>query len=137
MPNKDGFYVDDRPDTNNTRCMKNCKNASEIKVILGPKYSLGKILESSPNETQEQDNEGKSTYESVCKVCHATGVAEAPKFGDTDDWADRSKQDKQTIYAHAINGLNGMPAKGGHPDLSDETIKKTVDYMLRKLEKNK
>ena len=25
MPNKDGFYVDDRPDTNAVRCMTNCK----------------------------------------------------------------------------------------------------------------
>jgi len=24
MPNRDGFYVDDRPDTNNTRCMTDC-----------------------------------------------------------------------------------------------------------------
>jgi len=136
MPNKDGFYVDDRPDTNNTRCMKNCKDATQIKITLGPKYSLNKQiddLKAGSTIALEVNKDGKATYESACKVCHGSGVANAPKFGDADDWIERRKQSTETIYAHAINGLNGMPAKGNRADLSDNVIKRTVDYMLDSL----
>lgn len=29
MPNRDGFYVDDRPDVKNPRCMTNCQSGSD------------------------------------------------------------------------------------------------------------
>ena len=140
MPNKDGFYVDDRPDTNNTRCMKDCKDAAQINVVLGPKYSLGKTAaeETKPAQTvtesaNQEGGEGKATYESVCKVCHGTGIADAPKLADAEAWSDRLTNGKDALYANALNGLNGMPAKGGRADLSDDTIKAAVDYMLSSL----
>lgn len=132
MPNKDGFYIDDRPDTNNTRCMKDCKS-TEIKVILGPKYSLGakEIKTEEPVAVlSEQQKTTIDTYNSVCKVCHANGIANAPKLGNIEDWAARITQNKEVIYNNAINGFNGMPAKGGRADLSDESVKAVVDYML-------
>ena len=137
MPNKDGFYVDDRPDTNNTRCMKDCKEASQINVVLGPKYSLGKATSEEtkpvPTNIESTNQEGKTTYESVCKVCHDTGIADAPKLADAEAWSERLANGKDAIYANAINGLNGMPAKGGRVDLSDDTINAAVDYMLSSL----
>jgi cytochrome c len=33
------------------------------------------------------------------------------------------------VYANAIDGINGMPPKGG-TSLSDEKIKEIVDYMV-------
>jgi Cytochrome c. len=33
MPNVDNFYIDNRPDTNNKRCMKDCKDPSKIVII--------------------------------------------------------------------------------------------------------
>ena len=138
MPNKDGFYVDDRPDTNNTRCMKDCKDASQINVVLGPKYSLGEAkngtTESTLGTTSITENDaGKKTYESVCKVCHGAGIANAPKLADIDAWAARLARGKDSIYSNALNGLNGMPAKGGRADLADDAVKASVDYMLNSL----
>lgn len=130
MPNKDGFYLDDRPDTTNTRCMKDCKDPASIKVTLGPKYSIN--VEESV-EVEEQDvteHPGKATYDIACKACHASGLANAPKYGDKEGWTERLTQGTDTLYDNAINGINGMPAKGGRVDLSDEVVKQAVDYML-------
>ncbi len=74
---------------------------------------------------------GKKLYEASCQVCHATGIANAPKFGDKAAWADRVKQGMPTMYDHAIKGFQGkgfMPAKGGST-ASDDEVKAAVDYM--------
>jgi len=136
MPNKDGFVVDNRPDTNNTRCMENCKNESDFNIRLGPECSLNKVTESDSLEEPNQGGlvEAKNTYEEVCQVCHTSGIANAPKLGVSEDWVSRLEKGKDSIYHNALNGINGMPAKGGRGDLSDETIKQAVDYMLSTIE---
>jgi len=73
---------------------------------------------------------GKSTYDSVCHVCHAAGVAGAPKFGDKAAWAPRIKQGVAQLHANAIKGKAAMPPKGGNPSLSDADVSAAVDYMV-------
>ena len=73
--------------------------------------------------------DGKSTYEATCAVCHGTGVAGAPKFGDKAAWAPRIKEGKDHLYASALKGKGAMPAKGGNTSLPDEAVKAAVDYM--------
>ena len=73
--------------------------------------------------------DAKTTYETVCAVCHLAGVANAPKLGDKAAWAPRLG-DTNALYMAVINGKNAMPPRAGRPDLSDETLKAAVDYML-------
>ena len=77
---------------------------------------------------------GKSAYNKTCAMCHAAGVAGAPKPGDKADWGPRIAQGKDTLYKHAIEGFNGakgsMPARGGNAKMSDEDVKAAVDYMV-------
>lgn len=73
--------------------------------------------------------DGKKTYQGLCAACHATGAAGAPKAGSKDDWAPRLAKGVDSLYNNALNGLNGMPAKGGNPSLSDEEVKAAVDFM--------
>ena len=73
--------------------------------------------------------DGKKTYDATCSVCHGAGIAGAPKFGDKAAWAPRLKAGIETLYASAIKGKAGMPAKGGNPSLSDADVKAAVDYM--------
>ncbi len=80
-------------------------------------------------QTTDASMSPADVYQTACVVCHATGVANAPVYGDKPAWATRLG-DLQTLYANALNGKGAMPAKGGRPDLSDETIKAVVDYML-------
>ena len=73
-------------------------------------------------------------YNGGCVACHGAGVAGAPRVGDKDAWAERIDKGVTTLYANAINGLQGssgvMPAKGGNPALSDDQMKAVVDYMI-------
>ena len=73
-------------------------------------------------------------YNGGCVACHGAGVAGAPRVGDRDAWAERIDKCVTTLYANAINGLQGsggvMPAKGGNPALSDDQMKAVVDYMI-------
>ena len=83
-----------------------------------------------------ENTAGKSVYGKTCAMCHAAGVAGAPKPGDKEDWGPRIAQGKDTLYKHAIEGFNGqkgaMPAKGGNPSLSDDEVKAAVDYIASK-----
>jgi len=74
--------------------------------------------------------DGKTVYEQACQMCHAAGVAGAPKTGDQAAWAPRSAKGLDVLYGHAIGGFNMMPAKGGNTALSDEQVKAAVDHML-------
>lgn len=76
---------------------------------------------------------GKDTYEKVCKMCHGTGVAGAPKFGDKAAWAPRIAQGTPVLEEHAIKGFKGkgvMPPKGGRATLSDDEVKAAVAFMV-------
>src|SRR5574343_167538 len=79
---------------------------------------------------------GKSAFNKTCAMCHAAGVAGAPKPGDKADWGPRIAQGKDTLYKHALEGFNGskgsMPARGGAASLSDDDVKAAVDFMAGK-----
>lgn len=76
---------------------------------------------------------GKGVYGKTCAMCHAAGVAGAPKPGDKADWGPRIAQGKDTLYKHALEGFTGakgaMPARGGSASLSDGDVKAAVDFM--------
>jgi len=78
--------------------------------------------------------DGKKVYGNVCSMCHAAGVAGAPKPGDKADWGPRIAQGKDMLYKHALEGFTGakgmMPARGGSTTLKDEEVKAAVDYMV-------
>ncbi len=76
--------------------------------------------------------EGKKVYDSVCFACHATGVANAPLFGNKELWAPRIATGKDALYNSALHGKGAMPPKGGNLTLEDDKIKAAVDYMVSK-----
>ncbi|MEO8133746.1 MAG: c-type cytochrome [Betaproteobacteria bacterium] len=73
---------------------------------------------------------GKATYDATCMVCHATGVAGAPKLGDKALWAPRIATGIEALYASSLKGKNAMPPKGGNVALPDADVKAAVDYMV-------
>ncbi|MFT5588490.1 MAG: cytochrome c5 [Bradyrhizobium sp.] len=72
---------------------------------------------------------GETVYKAACMACHAAGVAGSPKFGDTAAWSARIAQGYDTLVSHAVNGIRGMPAKGGNSDLDDIEVARAVAYM--------
>lgn len=77
---------------------------------------------------------GKSIYGRSCAMCHAAGVAGAPKPGDRADWEPRIAQGMETMQRHAIDGFSGakgaMPARGGSSNLSDDEVIAAVAFMV-------
>jgi cytochrome c5 len=74
--------------------------------------------------------DGKKVYESTCIVCHGTGVANAPKFGDKKAWAKHLMSGTDELYQSALKGKGAMPPRGGNLTLQDAEVKAAVDYML-------
>jgi cytochrome c5 len=72
---------------------------------------------------------GEEVYKAVCAMCHATGLMNAPKFGDKAQWEPRIKQGYDTLVTNATKGIRTMPAKGGNPSLSDAEVAGAVKYM--------
>ena len=73
---------------------------------------------------------GADVYSGHCAACHATGAAGAPKYGDAGAWGPRIDKGVETLYTHAINGFNAMPAKGLCMDCSEDEVKAAVDHMV-------
>lgn len=74
---------------------------------------------------------GEEVYSTKCFTCHATGAAGAPKLGDAGDWQARLEaRGLEGLYDSAINGFQGMPAKGLCMDCSDEEISAAVDHIM-------
>jgi c(7)-type cytochrome triheme protein len=74
---------------------------------------------------------GKDVYVKTCGLCHATGLAGAPKYGNAADWGPRLASGVARLYISALKGTpRGMPGKGGNLSYSDAEVKAAVDYMV-------
>lgn len=73
---------------------------------------------------------GQQRYQEYCHICHETGLAGAPKFGDKAGWAPRIAEGMDVLLKHAIDGYKAMPAKGTCLNCSDDEIKKAIEYMI-------
>lgn len=72
---------------------------------------------------------GEALYKQACTVCHAAGVAGAPKLGDKAAWSARLGLGVDGLTASVIKGKGAMPPKGGSA-ASDAEIQAAVQYML-------
>lgn len=87
--------------------------------------------DSKKSESPVGENTGKQVYDGLCHTCHASGLLNAPVFGDTEEWSKRLSKGREALYDAALHGLRAMPAKGGDPSLSDDRVKAAVDYMIK------
>ena len=68
-------------------------------------------------------------YTQTCAVCHAAGLAGAPKLGDKAAWAPRITAGVDGLTASAIKGTGAMPPKGGST-ASEAEIRAVVAFMV-------
>jgi len=86
------------------------------------------VAAATPAKTEPASGAAPPLYAQTCQVCHAQGVAGAPKLGDKTAWAPRVAQGVDTLTAHAIAGKGAMPPRGGST-ASDTDIQAVVTYM--------
>lgn len=75
---------------------------------------------------------GEQIFNTACQACHATGLLNAPKKGDTAAWNARYAQGEATVLKHAIEGLNAMPPKGTCGNCSDDELLSAIHFMAGK-----
>jgi len=73
---------------------------------------------------------GEQLYKTVCFACHATGVANAPKFGDKVAWAPYISTGMDAMVKVAMTGKGAMPPKGGAANASEDDIRAAVQFMV-------
>ena len=85
-----------------------------------------------------QASDAEAVYNKACKMCHASGAMGAPATGKKADWEARIAKGIDTLNSNSINGFRGfrgmMPAKGGHPKLTDDEVKAAVAFMVSALD---
>ncbi|MFT5113700.1 MAG: cytochrome c5 [Parasphingorhabdus sp.] len=114
----------------------------DVDMIVAERVKpVGEIQVGEPAVTEDEPIvvaavSGEQTFQQACFACHGTGIAGAPKVGDSAAWTTRIAAGTDALYDHAINGFQGstgmMPAKGGQAALSDDAVKAAVDYMVEK-----
>ena len=72
---------------------------------------------------------GEQVYKEVCMACHATGVSNAPKFGDKKAWARLIKEGQVTLTIDGWFGVRAMPPKGGNSNLALDEFARAVAFM--------
>jgi len=112
--------------------------AERLKPVARENIGEEQIAEAPPAAEESADSDddsvGKQVVTQVCAVCHSTGMMNSPKIASAGDWAPRIEKGMDTLYTHAINGFNMMPARGGNPKLTDDEVKAAVDYMVSSAE---
>lgn len=80
----------------------------------------------------EAPKSGEAIYGKYCVVCHAAGVAGAPKAHDQEAWAPRAKVGVDALVESATKGKNAMPAKGTCTECTPAELKAAIEFMLKK-----
>ncbi len=163
MPNAKGFYPDiDGPDGvehmraffadraknigAGTRCMSNCKDPGmdgkeatlmrighEISDVVPP-YST--IRDLPPEVENKSISKGEKLYDANCKVCHGNDNMGAPRVGNVEAWNDVTAKGFDKVVHNAMDGVGGMPPKGGNPDLTNSQIQTIVEFMINSSKKH-
>ncbi|MDC0933483.1 c-type cytochrome [Arcobacteraceae bacterium] len=155
MPNADGFYPNvDTPEDPaqgvrniteylseqknygaGTRCMSDCIKGEvpilRIKNELNDFNPVASTVRDLPIVEKNTDVQpGQEAYNNSCSACHGNAAIGAPVVGDKDAWEEVTSKGLDKVYHNGINGINGMPPKGGNMDLSDSEMKVIIDYMI-------
>lgn len=86
-------------------------------------------VEVAPVAVAHEEKSGAEVVQAACAACHASGMLNAPKIGDKAQWAPRIALGYKTLVKHAIEGIRGMPARGGNADLTDDEVASAVAEM--------
>ena len=93
-----------------------------------PIAAIPAAVAKAPDSTAKVD--GAAVYASGCNICHAAGVAGAPKLGDKTAWAPRMGLGIDGLTASVIKGKGAMPPRGAVANATDAQLRGAVEYMV-------
>lgn len=100
-----------------------------IRFALAAALAAGGLATAAAQSPAQLDPAGEKLYRSACVVCHASGVANAPKLGDKQAWAPFLAQGADALLATVLKGKGAMPPRGG--TAADEaSLRAAVAYMM-------
>ena len=107
---------------------------TEVKQANSTASSKDKATTEDEKEAQLVDLpvkvDGKQIYDKYCFACHTSGIAGAPKFRNTQDWAPRVKKGMKQLVSSVQNGLKAMPPKGTCTQCNANDFKAAIEYMM-------
>lgn len=106
------------------------ESADEAELRIQPVARVELKKAAAPSDGKPRSAE--AVYNAICKACHDTGVAGAPKTGDKAAWAPRIALGNATLLQSVINGKNAMPPRAGDATLTDDELKAAVDFLTGK-----
>jgi len=137
MANKAGAKLEEpktAPATTSTAKVNEGGDAAAAAAVAAAKTAMAGVQSTAANVTATAAPAAAATgtvpalFTQACQVCHAAGVAGAPKVGDKAAWAPRLAQGIDGLTASVIKGKGAMPPKGG-TTASEGEIKAVVTYM--------
>ncbi|MFF7398462.1 c-type cytochrome [Achromobacter sp. NPDC008082] len=105
-------------------------SAAAAPTAAAPAAAAPAAPAAAPQQAAAVNPAGEKLYKSVCFACHATGVANAPKFGDKAAWDPYIKTGMDAMVKVAMQGKPPMPPKGGAANASEDDIRAAVQYMV-------
>ncbi len=103
----------------------------DIAMRIKPVITIDSILASSTDAGSGEmaQKSAQELYLGACLACHASGVAGAPKVGDSAAWQGRLGDGMDAMVASAIKGKGAMPPKGGST-YTDDQLRLVIEYIL-------
>ncbi len=106
------------------------ESADDAELRIQPVARVELKKAAAPSDGKPRSAE--TIYNTICKACHDTGVAGAPKTGDKAAWAPRIAQGDAALLQSVINGKNAMPPRAGDATLTDDELKAAVAFLTGK-----
>ena len=103
----------------------------DIAMRIKPVITIDSIMASSAGAGTDEmaQKSPEQLYQGACLACHDSGVAGAPKVGDSAAWQARLGDGIDAMVASAIKGKGAMPPKGGSA-YSDDQLRMVIEYIL-------
>ena len=103
--------------------------AIEARIAPIGKVKLALETTNQPLSPPKTTHLGKALFESHCILCHGSGIAGAPRFGNRADWELRIKKRISLLLKHVKNGYRAMPPKGTCLECSSKDLEAAIHYM--------
>lgn len=102
----------------------------DVTMRIKPVVTLDDVLaNASASMAAGAEKTPQQLYTGACLACHTTGVAGAPKIGDSAAWQPRLANGIDALAESAITGKGAMPPNGGSA-YSPEQMRAVLEYIL-------